>query len=535
MSWLRTLFLLSSSAMTMMGPMMPPWCLSFPHAVPRRRRRSSGPASPRSSPSSIIRDVAAADDDPGGRGDYSPPSSSPRAMIGRLSSGGGGRRRWRRRRREEGPSVVVVEDDGDDGDDADDDDGGEDEDARGMADRLPAGEDDDAEANDDAGGDFAATGARPSSPPPPTATEPPRCAMPSFSRTFPRYRVDHPRSSSHGGDDSDRRRARRLRRGTITKLARPRRPGDGNDGGGGAKSPGRAGGGRNGGDPLGILDGILGVFSDPTGGGNNAARARRAVESLYRGEMERGDFRWVSVSSSSSDPSRGGAADGDDDAARVPSRTVDEDFHAAAEFWRMAADIVAGLAADPPPPLRDAAALRRRDRRSWYLAMPETTPAVARCLCDNLNWYADHYSSGTNIAEEGWGEGGEADLIIRSDLDARFEGGRIPVVKFTATIDDGARRRLRRRIERRGLLPRPEDTERRAKAWVKRMLVQLGICPFTKSEIRSGQGLKDLGVPVAGIMYRHSEALGVGSDVYLLMAGKFMRRWACFSLSLSFE
>jgi hypothetical protein len=64
-------------------------------------------------------------------------------------------------------------------------------------------------------------------------------------------------------------------------------------------------------------------------------------------------------------------------------------------------------------------------------------------------------------------------------------------------------------------------TKKRTKAWVKRLLVQLGICSFTKSDIRSRQGLKNQGVPVANIMYRHSEALGEGSDIYLLMAGEY--------------
>jgi hypothetical protein len=65
------------------------------------------------------------------------------------------------------------------------------------------------------------------------------------------------------------------------------------------------------------------------------------------------------------------------------------------------------------------------------------------------------------------------------------------------------------------------DTKKRMKAWVKRLLVQLGICPFTNSDIRSGQGLKNQGVPVANIMYPHSKALGEGSNIYLLMAGEY--------------
>lgn len=47
----------------------------------------------------------------------------------------------------------------------------------------------------------------------------------------------------------------------------------------------------------------------------------------------------------------------------------------------------------------------------------------------------------------------------------------------------------------------PDLIEKRTKSWVKRVLVDLGICPFTKSPIKSGQGLADVGVPVANIAY----------------------------------
>jgi hypothetical protein len=50
-------------------------------------------------------------------------------------------------------------------------------------------------------------------------------------------------------------------------------------------------------------------------------------------------------------------------------------------------------------------------------------------------------------------------------------------------------------------------TEQRTKSWVKRLLVDLSICPFTKSVEKSGQGLGDFGVPVARIAY-HASAAG---------------------------
>lgn len=49
-----------------------------------------------------------------------------------------------------------------------------------------------------------------------------------------------------------------------------------------------------------------------------------------------------------------------------------------------------------------------------------------------------------------------------------------------------------------------ELLKERTQAWVKRVLVEQGICPFTKSVKRSGQGLSDVGVPVGSIAYHGS-------------------------------
>jgi hypothetical protein len=51
-----------------------------------------------------------------------------------------------------------------------------------------------------------------------------------------------------------------------------------------------------------------------------------------------------------------------------------------------------------------------------------------------------------------------------------------------------------------------ETINRRTQAWVKRILVDQGICPFTKSVKMSGQGLMDVGVPVGSIAYHASSA-----------------------------
>jgi hypothetical protein len=51
-----------------------------------------------------------------------------------------------------------------------------------------------------------------------------------------------------------------------------------------------------------------------------------------------------------------------------------------------------------------------------------------------------------------------------------------------------------------------EVLKERTQAWVKRILVEQGICPFTKSVRSSGQGLSDVGVPVGSIAYHGSFA-----------------------------
>ena len=60
----------------------------------------------------------------------------------------------------------------------------------------------------------------------------------------------------------------------------------------------------------------------------------------------------------------------------------------------------------------------------------------------------------------------------------------------------------------------PSVVTKRTQSWVKRILVDLGICPFTKSVTKSGQGLGDLGVPVGSIAYHTSNS----NQIYDLMA-----------------
>ena len=172
---------------------------------------------------------------------------------------------------------------------------------------------------------------------------------------------------------------------------------------------------------------------------------------------------------------------------------VDQDFVAAVNFWRMAADI---------------SKEKVNENKRWYLALPETTISVAQNLCDILNWYAGNIVRGNNRKDGA--------IIIDARLDNTYSNS-LPVIEFA----------LEHHLEEKQSItsnrqPTAEDTEKRTKSWVQRLLVNLSICPFTKSETKSGQGLGDLGVPVGNIMYRHSDAstidYGAGGEVYALMA-----------------
>lgn len=212
------------------------------------------------------------------------------------------------------------------------------------------------------------------------------------------------------------------------------------------------------------------------------------IEKAYLGKR----FRWVT-----SEPYKSNSSNN--------PRLIDEDLVAAADFWRMAADI---------------SQQNERDGNQWYLALPETTSSVAQTLCDIINWYADYLESGS-ISSEKDSDRVQSTIILRARLDATHSS--IPIVEFTGKYQP---RSTQEQLVSKAYIshnqPTTEDTEKRTKSWVQRLLVKHGVCPFTKSNIKSGQGLGDVGVPVANIMYRHSGASfidnGASGEMYILMA-----------------
>jgi len=287
----------------------------------------------------------------------------------------------------------------------------------------------------------------------------PTKSCPLFSMTFPRYKIDL--STSYTKAETEQRHKRRVQQGIITKLVKT------NTNDRSSTSDERRLDKDN--NPLNLMNGLLKGVANALP--KDDTRARKVVELLYPGEK----VRWISS---------------------IEEPDVDVDLYACAAFWRMASDITQQ---------------QNSDQQMWYLALSGTTTSVAQNLCDILNWYADVKGKEEN------------QITLHAELDTKSET--VPVVRFTVTnnsnkIDQDQQDEVK---SQRQLLPTADDTERRIKAWVQRLLVELGICPFTKSTTESGHGLRDLSVPVADIMYRHSDALsGSSNDVYVLMADAWL-------------
>uniref|UniRef100_A0A7S2PP62 Uncharacterized protein n=1 Tax=Leptocylindrus danicus TaxID=163516 RepID=A0A7S2PP62_9STRA len=149
------------------------------------------------------------------------------------------------------------------------------------------------------------------------------------------------------------------------------------------------------------------------------------------------------------------------------------------------------------------------------LALPGVRSIVARRLIEILEWYnannAEFSSTTTPFAN------GKVTATLDDGISST-----LPVITLTCARASGSSAiastgALKSKATAIGIQKTDEDDddddddnsvaiENRTKAWVKRVLVNLGVCPFTKSTTKSGQGLGDLGVPVARIAYSHSTA-----------------------------
>lgn len=196
------------------------------------------------------------------------------------------------------------------------------------------------------------------------------------------------------------------------------------------------------------------------------------------------------------------------------------DLFAAAAFWRAVADSFSSSS--------ERGDDQSRDDERLVLALPDSSFETLRGLVEILEWYNDQIattgranrrSSVAAAAAAGSDDSDPVTIVVDAEID--FSAS-VPVVVLTTR---------RARIERRrsdgddAFLdsssssledePRRHTTtdatvvKGRIMAWVKRLLVDESICPFTKSVKMSGQGLSDLGVQPGSIAYHTS---GVDDD-----------------------
>jgi hypothetical protein len=132
--------------------------------------------------------------------------------------------------------------------------------------------------------------------------------------------------------------------------------------------------------------------------------------------------------------------------------------------------------------------------RVILMAFPDVRPLVIRQWLDIFHWLQQI----PDIAQ---------DVVI--DCCFELEGNNVPCIIMN----------VQKTTERIPKLHDHESVTIHTKAWVKRILVEQGICPFTKSVTMSGQGLGDLGIPVGSIAYHTCSADSTSvSGICTLMA-----------------
>jgi hypothetical protein len=140
-------------------------------------------------------------------------------------------------------------------------------------------------------------------------------------------------------------------------------------------------------------------------------------------------------------------------------------LEAMASLWRNAAKV-----------------MQSTNEESVLLAFPDASVKVVRQWVDILEWMDTQQLQGESTG-----------------IQAVYDDSSLPTVRLSRKGPVA----LSQSPEK---LENPSVIETRMQSWVQRILVDLRICPFTKSTKMSGQGLADLGVPVARIAYHTSYA-----------------------------
>lgn len=165
--------------------------------------------------------------------------------------------------------------------------------------------------------------------------------------------------------------------------------------------------------------------------------------------------------------------------------------HVSSIYWRSLADVA------------DSVRHGRNGPYTVVLGLPNSSLMGLKQLVDISNWL-EEMSLGDvfSVAPE---------ATVRAVVD---DDAPVPTVLLTATAQNLDENEGGPITQQSALTL--DIVERRMKSWVNRILVRMEICPFTKSNTKSGQGLGDVGVPVANIAYHYSSACT--SQIYRLMA-----------------
>ncbi len=206
---------------------------------------------------------------------------------------------------------------------------------------------------------------------------------------------------------------------------------------------------------------------------------RANLEKKYAQDLASGNFHWA-------DP---GDLDTRSDSDRIAKGKYG--VFVSAFLWRKAANLLTSTEQHP---------------KRIVIAFPNFSIAGLQQLADIMNWLNEQ--EGAPFSDK---SGSKIQSVIVDDA---------PIPTIILSREGQVRENLTtRQYDHLSF----EDVQSAMKSWVRRILVDLGICPFTKSDTKSGQGLGDLGIPVGSIAYHHSKSSL--HEIPLLMAGK------CLSIS----
>lgn len=221
-------------------------------------------------------------------------------------------------------------------------------------------------------------------------------------------------------------------------------------------------------DPSYKAKGGRGIFS-----GIKSSIDKSSMQRKYATQVKSGDFFWIEPE-----------IDVSDDEERVAKGKIG--VAASAAVWNVLADAIDTFTVN---------STNSKDKESKKLVVSICNASTAGLsqLADIINWYS---------AQQGQDPVPSNAITIMAEVDKEVS---IPTLILTVTKEhvNGSEVLVSKKTSNNLTTEQVIDG---TKSWVKTVLVQLGICPFTKSVTKSGQGLGEFGVPVGEIAYHHSRS-----------------------------